>query len=115
MLRRLLVVVTAVTVAASASADLSACGDKFVRAGRSQRTKGYASLHPASILIYKPDATAKGLKAFESLLKKAGHKPTALQDSAALAQTLASAKYDLVIADYKDLQFVRTGFSSASG
>jgi len=35
------------------SADLSACGDKFLRVGRSARFKGYAAVHPASILIYK--------------------------------------------------------------
>ena len=115
MLRRLLATLSIAAVAASASVDLNACGDKFVRAGRSQRTRGYASIHPASILIYKPQATAKGLKIFESLLKKAGHKPTALKDSQALAQTLASGKYDLVITDYQDIPVVRSGFTAASG
>jgi hypothetical protein len=114
MLRRLLVVGTVAAVVGSASADLGACGDKFVRAGRSARAKGYAAIHPASILIYKPNATAKGLKEFESLLRKAGHKPFALKDAAGLAQTLSSAKYDVIIADYADTTTIKEQFLSAS-
>ena len=114
MLRRLLVVGTVAAVVGSASADLRACGDKFVRAGRSARAKGYAAIHPASILIYKPNATAKGIKEFERLLKKAGHKPFALKDRAALADTLASAKYDVIIADYADTAAIKGQLSSAS-
>ncbi len=102
MLRRLLVFVTAAAVVGSTAGDLNACGDKFVRAGRSARTRGYAAIHPASILIYKPTATAKGLKEFESILKKAGHRPVALQDGAGLSQALSSTKYDVVLADYAD-------------
>jgi hypothetical protein len=106
MLRRLLAFVTVAAVVSSLSGDLSACGDKFVRAGRSARTKGYAAIHPASILIYKPTATAKGLKEFESILKKAGHRPVALQDGAGLSRALASTKYDVVLADYADAPLI---------
>lgn len=114
MFRRCFVVVTVAAVVGSASADLNACGDKFVRAGRSARARGYAAIHPASILIYKPTATAKGLKEFESLLKKAGHKPVALQDGAGLSQALSSAKYDVVIADYADATVINEQVRSAS-
>lgn len=111
MLRRSLVVLTVAAVAGFASVDLSACGDKFLRAGRSARTKGYAAVYPASILIYKPSGTVKGLQEFESLLKKAGHKPVALRDRAALPQTLTSARYDLIIADYSDTLAIKGQFS----
>ena len=97
-----------------ASAELGACGDKFVRAGRSAKARGYAAIHPASILLYKPNATAKGLKEFESLLRKAGHKPFALKDGAELSRALASTKYDVVIADYADTTAIRAQFPSAS-
>ena len=106
-MRRVLVVITVAAIAGSASVDLTACGDKFLRAGRSARTKGYAAIYPASILIYKPNATVKGLQEFESLLKKAGHKPTAIKDSALLNDALASAKFDVVIADYENATAIK--------
>ena len=85
------------------SADLSACGDKFLRVGRSARFKGYAAVHPASILIYKSlTSTPEGIKQFEALLKRAGHKPLAVENGAALAPLMAAAHYDVVIADYAD-------------
>ena len=48
---------------AAGSVDLGACGDKFLRVGRSARFRRYAAVYPASILIYKPvDATPAGMK-----------------------------------------------------
>ena len=114
MSRRLLVLVTAVAVVGSTAGDLGACGDKFVRAGRSARTRGYAAIHPASILIYKPTATPKGLKEFESILRKAGHRPVALQDGAGLVQALSSAQYDVVLADYADAPLINEHVRTAS-
>lgn len=114
MLRRSLVVLTVAAVLGSVSADLNACGDKFLRAGRSAKNRGYASVFPASILVYKPNATANGIKEFDSLLRKAGHKPVFLKDGAILSQTLTSAKYDLVIADYSDTTAIKNLFSAAS-
>jgi hypothetical protein len=114
MLRRSLVVLTVAAVLGSASVELNACGDKFLRAGRSARHKGYAAVYPSAILVYKPDATAKGIKAMETFLKKAGHKPLCLTDGAALSKALAAAKYDLVIADYGDTGALRRQFSSFS-
>jgi hypothetical protein len=94
--------------------DLNACGDKFLRAGRSTRTKGYAAVYPATILIYKPTATAKGLEEFQALLKRAGHRSVALTTESALTQALSSAKYDLVIADYADRAILKEHFRSAT-
>jgi hypothetical protein len=114
MVRRFLAVVIVSAVAGSASQNLIACGDKFLRAGRSQRSKGYAAVYPASILIYKPNATDKGLKEFETLLRKAGHKPVALKNESALSRALSSSTYDVVIADYADVGPLRDRFGSAS-
>jgi hypothetical protein len=55
-MRRVLVVGLIATLTA-ASVDLGACGDKFLRVGRSARFRRYAAVHPASILIYKLGAT----------------------------------------------------------
>ena len=112
-MRRQLCVI-GILAATIAVADLNACGDTFLRAGRSTRTKGYAAVYPAAILIYKPTAKPKGLKEFATLLKKAGHKPVALTTQAALTEALSSAKYDVVIADYADAAMLKERFRSAS-
>ncbi|HXG90341.1 MAG TPA: hypothetical protein VNJ02_18605 [Vicinamibacterales bacterium] len=109
-----MLVVSVVIVLCSASADLSACGDKFLRAGRSAKGNRYAAVHPASILIYTPSASAKGLKEFESLLRKAGHKPVALKDGALLSQALTSATYDVVIAEYADSAIIKQQFRGSA-
>ena len=72
MLRRMLAAGVVATVALTAI-DLGACGDKFLRPGRSGRWQNYAAMHPAAILLYQ-SATAKPevLKAWQAMLKKAG-------------------------------------------
>src|SRR5262245_43593859 len=83
------------------SADLTACGDKFLRVGRSARFRNYAAVHPSSILIYKPvNSTPKGIKEFEVILKRAGHRPFAVEHGVSVGQALAAGMFDLVIADY---------------
>ena len=92
----------------SGSVDLGACGDKFLRVGRSARYRGgYAAVHPAAILIYTPvNATPAGVKELEDLLRRAGHTALAVEHGASLPQTFASASYDLVIAAYADAVLV---------
>lgn len=107
MCRRVLVGAVVVATFASSAADLRACGDKFLRAGRSARARGYAAIHPASILIYKPRATPKGLSEFEAMLKRAGHKAVAVQRESGLSQAFAGAKYDVVIADYEEVANIK--------
>ena len=104
MLRHLCVIAVVATTLVSVRADLSACGDKFLRIGRSERFRGYAAVHPSSILIYTPtNSTPGGIKDFEALLKRAGHKTLAVENGARLSQVFAAAKYDVVIADYADI------------
>lgn len=94
---------------------LDACGDKFLRTGKSARYHRYAAVHPASILIYSPaNATAQGIKQLEITLKRAGHKPMSLPNGASLAQTLATSHYDLVIAAYADARRVQEAISALS-
>jgi hypothetical protein len=101
-MRRVFVIALTATVAA-ASIDLGACGDKFLRVGRSARFRRYAAVHPANILIYPPvNSTRRGIEELSGLLKQAGHKPVAVDRGASIAGVLAAARYDVVIADYAD-------------
>ena len=88
--------------------DLSACGDKFLRIGRSARFRNYAAVHPVSILVYKPsNATPQGIKEFEAILKRAGHKPVVVEHGSRISQALSAAKFDVVIADYVDTMRIK--------
>src|SRR6476661_5102247 len=100
MLRRPWLLITTVLVVAAVSADAYACGDKFLRVGRSARFRRYASVHPSAILIYAPKWTGTGISEFEAMLKRAGHKPLTVTTEAALSDALASAKYDMVISAF---------------
>lgn len=105
---RILAAVAVASLVAAATADLDACGDKFLRVGRSARFHRYAAAHPAAILIYAPaDSTPSGIKEFEAILKRAGHRPVALPHGADVAQALAATPYDVVIADYGDSGKIR--------
>ena len=115
MRRTFAVVLILIAMFAAGSVDLGACGDKFLRVGRSARFRRYAAVYPARILIYTPaDATPAGMKEFETLLKRAGHKPVIVPSGASIPRALAAAQYDLVIADYGDANNLRSDVRSAS-
>jgi len=99
----------------AASVDLSACGDKFLRIGRSARFRRYAAVHPAAILIVKPaHSTRAGIDELKELLKQAGHRPVAVDGGADMTSVLAAMSYDLVIADYADAGQIRKELDNAS-
>jgi hypothetical protein len=113
--RRILTLIAVAAVLATVTADLDACGDKFLRVGRSARFRRYAAVHPAAILIYTPaDATPDGIKEFEAILKRAGHRPVTLPNGADIAQALAAAPYDVVIANFSDSNLVRDRIRAAA-
>lgn len=94
-------------------ADLDACGDKFLRVGRSPRFRGaYAAVHPASILIYSPTTASRdGVKALETMLKRAGHRPQTVKAGTPI-QPAITGQFDLVIAAYVDVDRVQRELSS---
>ena len=95
--------------------DLGACGDKFLRVGRSARFRRYAAVYPASVLIYTPvNATPAGIREFEALLKRAGHRPVAVISGTSIQRVVAAAQYDLIIADYADAARIRDDLQSLS-
>lgn len=113
-MRRAFVIGLIATLTAG-SADLGACGDKFLRMGRSARFRRYAAAHPAAILIYKPvNSTPDGIEELKALLTRAGHRPVAVDRATSVSRALAAAQYDLVIADYADADGIKTALQSAA-
>ena len=115
MRRRILIAgLIAIAVTVSWSIDLGACGDKFLRVGRSARFRRYAAVHPVAILIYAPaNSTHAGIEELKALLKRAGHKAVALDRNASVAAALAASPYDVVIADYMDADRLKVDLHSA--
>jgi len=113
MLIRLLHVGVLLAMAAVGTVELGACGDKFLRMGRSARLRGYAAVHPASILIYTPArATPSSIRQFETLLKRAGHQPRAVPHGTDLGVAIADASYDVIIAAFADTRQVEAVLQS---
>lgn len=80
------------------TADLSACGDKFLRIGRSMRYGRYAAAYPAAILLYSPrNSVPARVTDLAATLKRAGHRPTVVTDAAALTAALSAGAVDLVL------------------
>lgn len=97
------------------SVDLGACGDKFLRIGRSARFRRYAAVHPAGILIYRPvNSTRAGIDELKALLKRAGHKPVVLDRTASVSAALTASPYDVVVADYQDAERLKADLQSAA-
>ena len=114
-MRRRVFITGLIAATAAGSIDLSACGDKFLRVGRSARFRRYAAVHPAAILIYTPrNATRAGLDELKSLLKRAGHSPLALDRHASVSGALTASAFDVVIADYLYADRLRSDLQSAS-
>lgn len=83
-------------------ADLLACGDKFLVAGRGTRYQRPKNARAASVLIYaNPSAgqtvTVKNAS-LDSVLKREGHRATVAETPDQLAAFLQGARYDVVLA-----------------
>jgi hypothetical protein len=114
-MRRRVFITGLIGATAAGSIDLDACGDKFLRVGRSARFRRYAAVHPAAILIYTPlNATREGLDELKSLLKRAGHNALAIDRNASVSGALTASPFDVVIADYLDADRLKTDLQTAS-
>jgi DNA-binding NtrC family response regulator len=115
LMRRRLFIASVMAVAFGRAVDLSACGDKFLRAGRSARFRRYGAAYPVAVLIYSPvNSTRKGIDELKALLKRAGHKAVALDRNANVSAALAASPYDVVLADYLDAGRMKADLRSAS-
>lgn len=77
-------------------AVVNACGDKALRIGRGIRFQ--RATRPTSVIIYIP-SNVKRAQQVESLLKKVGHKPYAVQSENTLNEAIRSGQYALVFSD----------------
>src|SRR6188474_2529910 len=115
LMRRRLFIASVMAVAFGRTVDLGACGDKFLRAGRSARFRRYGAAYPVAVLIYRPvNSTRKGIDELKALLKRAGHKAVALDRNANVSAALAASPYDVVLADYLDAGRMKADLRSAS-
>jgi len=82
-------------------ADLLACGDKFLVAGRGTRYQRPKTARAASVLIYADpgSAVAESLRKakVESLLKLEGHRATKVQTLSELSAVVSSGRYDVIL------------------
>src|ERR1700704_2814293 len=99
---RIRFVVLVATVGVWMGADLLACGDKFLVAGRGTRFQRPKNARAASVLIYaNPSsglpASLKNVKV-ESVLKHEGHRSTTVETFDQLSAILAGGRFDVVVA-----------------
>jgi DNA-binding NtrC family response regulator len=114
-MRRRAFIAGLIAATAAGSIDLSACGDKFLRVGRSARFRRYAAVHPAAILIYSPrNSTRAGIDELKALLNRAGHKAVALDHGAGVSAALAASPFDVVLADYLDADQLNRDLQAAA-
>lgn len=108
------VLIVTILMMALAATDLTACGDKFLRVGRSSRFRAYASVHPSAILVYAPRWTKHGIADMEEILKRAGHRPVTVTTHEAMVKAVADTGYELVITMYPDAPTVKRDLASVA-
>lgn len=103
----------------TASADVLACGDKFLVTARGARYQRGRTTRPAGVLLYAGVATnlAQGLQTLsvDSILKQAGHKVVRAGSAGELDQALSAGGVDVVMADLADATVVETRLGSLAG
>lgn len=91
-------------------ADLFACGDKFLVAGRGTRYQRPKNARAASVLIYANPATglpaALGKLSVDSVLKHEGHRATTVEAPEQLSAIVASGRFDVVLVASADAESV---------
>lgn len=97
---------------AALSADLFACGDKFLVVSRNTRFKrAGAPRTPADVLIYADPASnvPKALAGvpIDATLRKVGYRPTSVATPEELRRALADGKWDVVLADEAECEELR--------
>jgi hypothetical protein len=98
--------------------DLQACGDKSLMAGGIRMQRAYAARFPASVLMYAPassrlNGVTRDLKIERSLLQ-VGHKYQEVASWSEFQDSVASGRYNLVLADAADLTEVQQRLEAAS-
>ena len=106
MRRRRTVGLVVVVMLSVGAADMLACGDKFLIAGRGTRYQRPKNARAASLLIYTDPASAvaAALKKakVESLLKLEGHRATKVRTLQELSTIVAGGRYDVILTASSD-------------
>jgi hypothetical protein len=113
------VLAACLTVGAIAPESVSACGDKFLLAGRGVSFRhAYAAVHPASILLVLPPRGVKNAAVRDSsllsALKLAGHRVDVVQQPANLADVLGRSRHDIVLVERADASAAGEAAASAA-
>jgi hypothetical protein len=111
--------VACLTLGATASQTLSACGDKFLLVGRGVSFRhAYAAVHPASILLVLPPSRVKTAAdrdpSMLSALKLAGHRVDVVRQPATLADVLGRSRHDIVLVERADASAAGEAAASAA-
>ena len=100
-MKRGVLILFVVALAAANTASLDACGDKFLGAGRGPRfSKVYAAIYPGRVLMYAP---SKGelakMNGLDKALRRAGHQVMIAKDMPTLTKALQDRPVDIVLVD----------------
>lgn len=91
--------------------DLVACGDKFLVVGRGTRYQRPKGARAASVLFYtSPESGLTVLfktMRVDSVLKREGHRATAVATLEQLSAALAGASFDVIFVDAADVPAVK--------
>src|SRR5687767_3512321 len=103
---RRLVILRGVMVLLIGAGPGSACGDKLLVLGRGARFQMQPADYPASILFYvnpeAPGAEKIDFTRLQGILRQAGHRFRSVRGREELAVALATARFDIVLADFAD-------------
>ena len=84
-----------------------ACGEGIYSMGEGLRHRGYLAPRPATVLIYNNQGTVpETTKAVYRGLVHAGHKVEVARNAGQLSTALRDHRYDVVIADYEQIDVV---------
>lgn len=84
-----------------------ACGEGLYTMGEGSRHRGYLAPRPATVLIYNDQGTVpEATKAVYRGLVHAGHKVEVARNAGQLSTALRDRRYDVVIADYDQIDVV---------
>ena len=99
-MRKLIVIILALSASFSALKLADACGDKTMRVGRGLRFHQLqAAKNPSSILIHTPALPPGRASRLKDFLKAVGHKANTFDDVDRLSEDLKTGQYDLVLTD----------------
>lgn len=108
----------AVACSLSASVDLTACGDKYLRLAN-RLGPAYTAERQATVLLYTPSDSAAHAGArrlgLKGTLERAGHRVYAVEADADLEVTLQTRVYDVIIADTASAGVIGEKLARAAG